>query len=163
MRPSPDLEHTARRPGGSVPPRRRQGRPARDPLTLWRTTDPARISRADVDRIARRLATTDILHERRWGKARAGDAAAAAAIAIDHLRGRRERTVLSDLILGNLVVLAWRGDATAPVVIAHALHAFGRIDPADPVLPRLAACWNRASHPGRRARRRCGVAAHVSD
>jgi hypothetical protein len=133
--------------------RRRAGR-IDDPLGLWRTTHPARISRTDVDRIARRLATTEILHERRWRVARAGDAAAAAAIAIDHLRGRHERTVLSDIILGNLVVLAGRGDATAPVIIAHALRAFGRIEPADTDMIRLAACWTRRSVPTHRTRAR---------
>lgn len=142
---------------GPIPPerplriRRRSSPRFRDPLTLWRTTDRARISRADVGRLARRLAVTEILHERRWPRARAGDAAAATAIAIDHLRGLREANRISDLVLGNLVVLAMRGDATAPVILAHALRTIGRFDPTNPALLRLADCWSRGvpRHPRR--------------
>lgn len=141
MHASPNSDPAAGLDGRLARARRRSTRRTRDPLTLWRTTHPARITRADVDSIARRLAATEILHERRWRRARAGDAAAAAAIAIDHLRGLREGNALSDLVLGNLVVLAVRGDATAPVILSHALSTLGRIDPTDSRLPRLAASW----------------------
>lgn len=139
--------------GRPVRERRRRSRRAGDPMALWRTTEPARISSADVERIAGCIARTEILHERRWGMARTGDAAAAVAIAIDHLARLRDGSPLSDLILGNLVVLARRGDSTAPMILAHALRTLGRIDPANSDLPRLAACWSRRRHL-RRPRRR---------
>jgi hypothetical protein len=113
------------------------------PLTLWRTTEPARITSSQVAQLAKRVAATEILHERRWNAARNGDAAAAVAVAMDHLHRRGGRTSLTDVIVGNLVLLALRGDATAPVVIAHALHALGRLDPVDADLPRLARLWSR--------------------
>jgi hypothetical protein len=162
MRAPTPSEHATPDPRRLARVRGRSAWRPRDPLTLWRTTDPARISRADVGRIARRLANAEILHERRWGKARAGDAAAAAAIAVDHLRGLRERNNLSDLIIGNLVVLAGRGDATAPVILAHALRTIGRLDPADPEPMRLAALWSRPRASGR-PRRRCRPRRKPSD
>lgn len=121
--------------------RRLRGADATCPLALWRTRDPARISTAEVLRLARTVACTEILHERRWRAARAGDAAAAAAVAIDHLHRRTVRTPLTDLILGNLVVLALRGDPTAAVVIAHALRTFGRLDPGGAALVGLSGRW----------------------
>lgn len=111
------------------------------PLALWRTREPARISSAEVMRLAKVVAGTEILHERRWKAARAGDAAMAAAIAIDHLHRRPSRTRLTDVILGNLVVLSFGGDATAGVVIAHALRTLGRLDRSEPALSRLAGLW----------------------
>ncbi|KQO59652.1 MULTISPECIES: hypothetical protein [unclassified Methylobacterium] len=114
------------------------------PLTLWRTQDPARISPAEVLRLAKLVATIEILHERRWKAARTGDAAAAAAVAIDHLHGRASRTRLTDVILGNLVVRAFGGDATAGVIIAHALETLGRLDPSDPAPTQLARRWRAA-------------------
>ena len=138
--------HVARRRG-----RRTRRLEAVCPLALWRTRDPARISPAEVLRLARTVAGTEILHERRWREARAGDAAAAAAIAIDHLHRRTAWTPLTDVILGNLVILALRGDPTAAVVIAHALRTFGRLDPAGRTLGGLSARWgNLHASPRRR-------------
>jgi ABC-type protease/lipase transport system fused ATPase/permease subunit len=135
--------HGTMRPQDHGSPRARR-RKAACPLTLWRTRDPARISPAEVLRLAKLLAAIEILHERRWKAARTGDAAAAAAVAMDHLHGRASRTRLTDVILGNLVVLAFGGDATAGVIIAHALETFGRLDPTDPALTQLARRWGAA-------------------
>ena len=131
---------------------RRRSKPGSDnPLAVWRTMEPERISDSQIARLAKRISAIEILHERRWAAARNGDAAAAVAIAVDHLHRRTGPTQLADVILGNLVLLAVRGDATAPLIIGHALRALGRQDPANANLPRLAQLWSRrpsAARPG---------------
>ena len=64
-----------------------------------------------------------------------------AAIAIDHLRRGSIGTRLADLAMSNLVVRAMEGDATAPVILRHALMAIAHLDPSDGRPASLAAGW----------------------
>ncbi|HEV2542089.1 MAG TPA: hypothetical protein VGU70_04925, partial [Methylobacterium sp.] len=102
--------------------------------------------------IRRLLATTSILGETRWSAARDGDAAAATALAIRHVRTCGAASVASDLVMGNLLLMAERGDATAPAVIAYALRALARRSADERRLMRLAARWARPRM--RKSRRR---------
>lgn len=152
--PRSHVSKTVRVPGRTFA-RRRPKTGSDNPLALWRTMEPARITAPRIARLAKRIAAVEILHERRWTAARNGDAAAAVAIAVDHLHRRAGGSSLTDSIIGNLVLLAVRGDATAPLIIAHALNALGRHDPANADLPRLAQLWSRpptAASPGAHAR-----------
>ena len=133
---------------------RRRGRGRACALPLWRTREPGRIGRGAVTDIARAVGSTAILHERRWGAAKDGDAAAAAAMAIDRLRRHGPVGPIVDLVMGNLVVLAKRdGDPTAPVIIAHALRALARREADGGRLADLAEAW---AGPSRRERSRAG-------
>ncbi|ACK86421.1 hypothetical protein [Methylorubrum extorquens] len=116
----------------------------------WRTYPPGRLDRAEATALARLLATTSILGEPRWSAAR--DAAAATALAIRHVRTCGAASVASDLVMGNLLLMAERGDATAPAVIAYALRALARRSADERRLMRLAARWARPSM--RKPRRR---------
>ena len=136
------------RRGGTMPPRG-------CPLTLWRTRAPPEIAKSDVTALAGAVAATAILHERRWPAARAGDPAAAAAVAIDRIRHHGPEGPLADLVMGNLLVLAHRdGDPTAGVVLSHALRALSRSRPGHGELARIARAWTARS--GRAARPRRG-------
>ena len=132
----------------------RHRRRTRDVLTLWRTTERDRISAADVAHLADRLVATEISQERRWHAARGGDAAVAVAVAIDHLHRRTSTTPLTDLIVGSLLPLAKAGDATAALLVGHALRTLARLDPSDPTPIHLAPLWDRRPIDGRRTR--CG-------
>lgn len=122
-------------------------RPRACPLPLWRTRHPSAITAAETGMLADAISATAILHERRWPAARAGDSAAAAAVAIDRIHRQGPEGPLSDLIMGNLVVLARRdGDATARVILAHALRSLARRHPERGDLHRIADGW--AGHRG---------------
>lgn len=136
--------------------RRGNGSPGRSagrcPLALWRSREPARIGAGDVADLARAVAATAIPRERRWAAAKGGDAAASAAVAIDRLVRHGPVGPLADAVMGNLVLLARRdGDATAPVILAHALRSLSRREGAGSRLSGLADAWSR---PSRRTRSR---------
>jgi hypothetical protein len=140
-----------RRTDRTAVPTRRRKRPRHPPgglLAAWRTRPPGSVTRREAGRIAALLAATEILHEPRWRAARNGDAAAAAAVAIDRLRRSDFGSRPVDAVMSNLLVLAVRGDATAPVILAHALAASARLAPADATLARLAGQWRRRFRPG---------------
>ncbi|MEE7493297.1 hypothetical protein [Methylobacterium oryzae] len=112
------------------------------PLPLWRTRGPSAITAAEVRVLADAISATAILHEPRWPAARAGDSAAAAAVAIDRIHRQGPEGPLADLVMGNLVVLARRdGDATARVILAHALRSLARRYPGRTDLHRIADGW----------------------
>lgn len=132
----------------------RQGTPSRvdvGPMAAWRTRAPGELGGLEATALARLLATTSILGEPRWPSARNGDAAAAAALAIRHVRSCGADSAASDLVMGNLLLLAEQGDPTAPAVIAYALRALARRRTGNRRLLRLAARWAR---PRRRKSRR---------
>ncbi|SFM32751.1 hypothetical protein [Methylobacterium pseudosasicola] len=141
-----------------TPISRRGARPARArpaprgracPLPLWRTLDPSDITEEDVTALARAVAATAILHERRWPAARAGDPATAAAVAIDRIHRHEPEGPVFDVVMGNLVVIARRrGDQTARVVLAHALRSLARRHPRRPDLRRIAERWAGPSRTG---------------
>ena len=120
---------------------RRRGEAAACPLAIWRTVPRARIGPAHIAVLSTVLSEVAILHEPRWRAATEGDPAASAAIAIEHLRMRSVDTPLADLAMSNLVVMAMMGDATAPVVLRHALLAIARSDPFDRTAALIAAGW----------------------
>ncbi|SFU97688.1 hypothetical protein SAMN02799643_03610 [Methylobacterium sp. UNCCL125] len=138
-----DTSRTSRPRG----PRRGPARPPRRcPLTLWRTREPSEIAAAEVAALAGAVAATAILHERRWPAARAGDPAAAVAVAIDRIHRHGPEGPVADVVMGNLLVLAHRdGDPTAGVVLSHALRALARSRPGRAELPRFAQAWTRRS------------------
>ncbi|WP_238296802.1 hypothetical protein [Methylobacterium soli] len=105
-------------------------------LALWRSWNPIAINGREAGQLAQLISATEILHERRWRAARDGDPAASAAVAIDHLHRARTWSPLTDVIMGNLILRAWEGDATAPVIIDLALRMFGEQLPDGPVLTR---------------------------
>ncbi|GBU15887.1 hypothetical protein AwMethylo_01020 [Methylobacterium sp.] len=113
------------------------------PMAAWRTRAPGSLGGSEAMALARLLASTSILGEPRWPAARNGDAAAAAALAIRQVRACGADSVASDLVMGNLLLLAERGDPTAPTVIAYALRALARRGAGDRRLLRLAARWAR--------------------
>ncbi len=117
----------------------------RGPLSVWRRRDPASLTGNDLSRLLRLVGSTAMWGEPRWTAARRGDPAAAIAVALDHVRRCGADSTASDLAMCNLVLLAAAGDATAPVVIAHALAALARRRPGDAALPALAAGWIRRS------------------
>jgi len=126
------------------------------PLQLWRERDPSGIAPDDVAALERALASIAILDDRGWPAARAGDPAAAAAAAIGGIRRGRLEEPLADIVMGNLVLLARKGDATAPMLLAHALGTLARRHPGRPRLARLAAAWaGRRSTGGRGSLGRC--------
>jgi hypothetical protein len=141
------LRRAIRTPRRGVPPRVEAG-----VVAAWRTYPPGRLDRAEATALARLLATTSILGETRWSAARDGDAAAATALAIRHVRTCGAASVASDLVMGNLLLMAERGDATAPAVIAYALRALARRSADERRLMRLAARWARPRM--RKSRRR---------
>ncbi|ACB82183.1 MULTISPECIES: hypothetical protein [Methylobacteriaceae] len=141
------LRHAIRTPRRGVPPVVEVG-----VVAAWRTYPPGRLDRAEATALARLLATTSILGETRWSAARDGDAAAATALAIRHVRTCGAASVASDLVMGNLLLMAERGDATAPAVIAYALRALARRSADERRLMRLAARWARPRM--RKSRRR---------
>ncbi len=123
------------------------------PLAAWRTRAPGELGRLEETALARLLAAISLLGEPRWPAARSGDAAAAAAIAIRHVRSCGADSSASDLVMVNLLLLAERGDPTAPAVIAYALRALARRRAGDRGLLRLAARWARPrSHESPRRR-----------
>ena len=115
------------------------------PLPLWRTREPARIAPGEVVDLAGVLASTAILRERRWPAARAGDPAAAVAVAIDQIRRRGPDGPLADVIMGNLALLALRGEPTSRVVLGLAIRALARLHPERQDLPGLGAAWTGRS------------------
>lgn len=130
----------------------------RGPLSVWRRRDPASLTGNDLSGLVTLVGSTAMWGEPRWAAARRGDPAAAAAVALDHVRRCGADSTASDLVMCNLVLLAAAGDATAPVVIAHALAALARRRPRETALPALAAGWIRRSPTargghGRRPRR----------
>jgi len=128
---------------GARPARARSARRRRTcPLPLWRTRDPSDITEEDVTALARVVAATAILHERRWPAAQAGDPATAAAVAIDRIHRRDPEGPVFDVVMGNLVVIARRaGDPTARVVLAHALRSLARRRRGKADLLRIAEGW----------------------
>lgn len=124
------------------------GRRRACPLPLWRTRDPADITASEVSALADALSTVAILRERRWPAARAGDPAAAAAVAIDRIRRHGPEGPLADVVMGNLVVLAHRdASPTARLVLALALRSLARLHPGRTDLDRIAEGWARQPRP----------------
>lgn len=121
------------------------------PMAAWRTCAPGRLRSGDAARIERLLATTSILREPQWEAARAGDTAAAVAVAIRQVRSCRADSASADLALSNLLLVAERGAAGAGPVMDLALRTLARRRAGDRRLMRLAALWAR---PRRRVPRR---------
>lgn len=123
------------------------------PMAAWRTCAPGCLGGPEAKALARVLAVTSILGEPLWPAATGGDAAAAAALAIRQVRTCGADSAASDLVMGNLLLLAERGDATASAVIAYALRALARRRAGDRRLLRLAARWARPRKRESRRRR----------
>ena len=121
------------------------------PAAAWRTHAPGALGPSEAAELARMVASASILGEPLWLSARTGDAAAAVAVAIRHVRSCGADSTASDLVMGNLLLMAERGAASAPPVLAFALRALARRRAGDRRLSRLAALWNR---PGERQPRR---------
>ncbi|KAA2235873.1 hypothetical protein [Salinarimonas soli] len=114
-------------------------RRAHVPLDGWRKSPPAALEQGDVVGLERTLAAVSILREPRWGEALAGDAGAAAALAIEALHGGTAH-VRRDLAMSLLALRALRGDATAALIVAHGLTRLSRRH-ARPRLAELAGEW----------------------
>lgn len=140
---------TRRRDETSASPPRR---PLPCPLSLWRTREPTRIRTDEATGLAAALAADSISGDPRWAAARAGDPAAAVAVAIDQIRQGQLEGPRADLVMGNLVLLALAGDPTARVVLDHGLRALAREHPGRQRLPRLRAAWAGLAAQDRRGR-----------
>lgn len=119
------------------------------PLPLWRTQYPFAITKAEVGALANAISAISILHDHRWPAARAGDPAAAAAVAIDLIHRQGPEGPLADVVMGNLVVLAHRdGNPTARVILAHALRSLAHLRPERSDLRGIADGWTGQRRPG---------------
>ncbi|WP_447679844.1 hypothetical protein [Methylobacterium mesophilicum] len=119
----------------------RKRRPGVGPLVLWRTRTPEAVSPDELNALQRALPTLAILGDRRWPAARAGDPAAAAAAAIERIGRDGPVGIPADIVLSNLFLVALGGDATARLVLAHAIRRLSRRRPELTNLPRIARAW----------------------
>lgn len=95
-------------------------------LAAWRSGNLGALRPCEAVALERMLRKTGLLREPRWRAALQGDAAAAVAIALDHVRKRAGGGTTTDLVMSNLLVLAVKGDATASTVIAHVVGMLAR-------------------------------------
>ncbi|MDP3410525.1 hypothetical protein [Bosea sp. (in: a-proteobacteria)] len=95
------------------------------------------------------LEPLELLHDRRWAHARAGDPAAAIALAIAYDRGDTQPALLNAM-MSALVANALLGSAAARLVLIHGLSRRWRLDPAR---------YERALHGWQELDRELGIAA----
>lgn len=92
---------------------------ASSPLTLWRTTSPDALPPEALEAVDATLSALRVPHGPGWAAARAGDTAAAVAVALRKLPGPGEASWLADAAMSQLLVLAAQGDPTAATVLTH--------------------------------------------
>lgn len=118
-----------------------------DTLSLWKTHGPGSLGMTEAEDLARAIRGSAILRDPHWPAARSGESAAAVAAAIARIRSGRLEGPAAGLVMGNLLLLASRGDPAAALVLGHGVRMAWR--------PRRAgAASKRAALPHARSGRR---------
>ena len=111
-------------------------------LRAWRTLAPGVAGHETVHALARALGQLDAPDRGRHLDALI-DPAAAVALGIDVLHGRPIESAETDMAMSVLLSHALRGDATAPVVLAHGLTVLACGHPERDRLVQLSEGWSR--------------------